>query len=292
MDKPKEPLGNNTSAASNRPIRPVSLRMAGLRSGDGALSVRARPSSLKRNRDRRTNEHRWKVPGERTREARLIPEPLSAPRSEDKARREPARTGRGPYPAWSGRSRGCQLSRATADDVPVACPIGRSTPGTCGHSRLHNPGTYRVKARAYPDRRTVDPLNGLAVHMRPAVRDRASPQSGGGSCARSGHHPGRRCLGPADLPAAVHPPGQRLHSAPHRDPGDHRCAADRPVSQQRPCAPADLRRPGRQLGARGHFRRAARWHGPGLARRRPGLVPGQLADRRVVACLAGSPPGV
>ena len=54
MDKPKEPLGNNTSAASNRPIRPVSLRMAGLRSGDGALSVRARPSSLKRNRDRRT----------------------------------------------------------------------------------------------------------------------------------------------------------------------------------------------------------------------------------------------
>jgi len=29
----------------------------------------------------------------------------------------------------------CQPSFATADDVPVACPIGRSTPGTDGHLR-------------------------------------------------------------------------------------------------------------------------------------------------------------
>ena len=54
MDKPQEPLGSNTSAGSNRPITPVGVRMAGLRSGDGPLSVRARPSGLKRDCDRRT----------------------------------------------------------------------------------------------------------------------------------------------------------------------------------------------------------------------------------------------
>ena len=32
--------------------------------------------------------------------------------------------------------------------------------------------------------------------------------------------------------------------------------------------------------------------GAGLGGRRPGLVAGQLADRRVVACLPGRPPGV
>jgi hypothetical protein len=52
-----------------------------------------------------------------------------------RARPQPARTGRGPSPAHCGRSRGYQPSCAPADDVPVACPIGRSTPGTHGHSR-------------------------------------------------------------------------------------------------------------------------------------------------------------
>jgi len=37
--------------------------------------------------------------------------------------------------ATSTRAPSCRASCATADDVPAACPIGRSTPGTHGHSR-------------------------------------------------------------------------------------------------------------------------------------------------------------
>ena len=47
--------------------------LAGLRSGDGPLSVRVRPSSLKRNCDRRTTSTGEKVPGERIREVTLDP---------------------------------------------------------------------------------------------------------------------------------------------------------------------------------------------------------------------------
>ena len=46
--------------------------LARLRSGDGPLSVRVRPSSLKRNCDSRTTS-KVKVPGERTREVTLDP---------------------------------------------------------------------------------------------------------------------------------------------------------------------------------------------------------------------------
>jgi len=126
--------------------------------------------------------------------------------------------------------------------------------------RLQGPGA--AQHRACPDwahGRSVKWVLPSICNMRPAVRGRVSPRPGGGSCARCGHHPGRRCLGPADLPAAGRPPGQCLHFAPDRDLGGHRCAADRPVSQQRPWAPADLRRPWRQPGARGHLRCGSGW---------------------------------
>jgi hypothetical protein len=72
----------------------------GLRSGDGPLSVRVRPSSLKRDCGRKDNEHRWNVPGERTREVTLDPGDLCGHSGQKtRARPEPARTGRGPSPA-------------------------------------------------------------------------------------------------------------------------------------------------------------------------------------------------
>ncbi len=45
----------------------------------------------------------------------------------------------------------CQPSCATADDVPAACPIGRSTAGTYGHSRT---ARYILS----PANRQADPL--------------------------------------------------------------------------------------------------------------------------------------
>ena len=74
MDKPQEPLGSNTSANSNPPIAPVGMRMAGLRSGNGPLSVRARPSSIKRDCDRRTTSTGRKCLVNVHAKSRLIPE--------------------------------------------------------------------------------------------------------------------------------------------------------------------------------------------------------------------------
>jgi hypothetical protein len=82
------------------------LNLAGLRSGDGPLSVRARPSSIKRDCDRRTTST-----GERclvnVREVALDPGDLCGHSGQGtRARPEPARTGRGPSPARCGRSPG------------------------------------------------------------------------------------------------------------------------------------------------------------------------------------------
>jgi hypothetical protein len=77
----------------------------GLRSGDGPLSVRVRPSSLKRDCDRGTTSTGGKYLVNVHAKSRLTPEPLRTLRSEDKARPEPARTRRGPSPARRGRSR-------------------------------------------------------------------------------------------------------------------------------------------------------------------------------------------
>ena len=84
MNKPQEPLGSNTSAGSNQPITPVGVRMAGLRSGDGPLSVRARPSGLKHDCDRRTTSAGGKCLVNVHAKSCLIPEPLRALRPEDK----------------------------------------------------------------------------------------------------------------------------------------------------------------------------------------------------------------
>jgi len=74
--------------------------MAWRRAGDGPLSVRVRPSSLKRDCGQ-GNEHRWIVPGGRTRA--LDPGDLCGHSGQKtRARREPARTGRGPSPARCG----------------------------------------------------------------------------------------------------------------------------------------------------------------------------------------------
>ena len=58
--------------------------LAGLRSGDGPLSVRARPSSLKHDCDRRTTSTGGEFLVNVHAKSRLIPEPLRALRSEDK----------------------------------------------------------------------------------------------------------------------------------------------------------------------------------------------------------------
>jgi hypothetical protein len=50
-----------------------------------------------------------------------------------------------------------------ADDVPVACPIGRSTPGTCGHSRT----ALHVGS---PANRRADPLHRAAGGLLVALR--------------------------------------------------------------------------------------------------------------------------
>ena len=58
--------------------------LAGLRSGDGLLSVRARPSSLKRDSDRRTTSIGGKCLVNAHAKSRLTPEPLRTLRSETK----------------------------------------------------------------------------------------------------------------------------------------------------------------------------------------------------------------
>ncbi len=64
-------------------VAKISVR-AGLRSRDGPLSVRARPSSLKRDCDRRTTSTREARLVNVHAKSRLIPEPLRTLRSEDK----------------------------------------------------------------------------------------------------------------------------------------------------------------------------------------------------------------
>ena len=74
--------------------------MAAARSGDDPLSVRARPSSPKRNCARRTTSTGGKLPVNVHAKSRLALECLCGHSGQKpRARREPARTGRGPSPA-------------------------------------------------------------------------------------------------------------------------------------------------------------------------------------------------
>jgi hypothetical protein len=82
-----------------------------LRSGDGPLSVRVRPSSLKRDCGRRTTSTGGKFLVNVHARSRLTLEPLRPLRSETMGQAEPARTGRGPSPAQCGRHRAHQPER-------------------------------------------------------------------------------------------------------------------------------------------------------------------------------------
>jgi hypothetical protein len=77
-----------------------------LRSGDGTLSVRVRPSSLKRDCDRRAASTGEKCLVNVHPRSRAWPWSLCGHSGQKpRARPEPARTGRGPSPARCGRSR-------------------------------------------------------------------------------------------------------------------------------------------------------------------------------------------
>ena len=106
--------------------------MGRVRSGDGPPSVRARPSSIKRDCARRptsTGEKRLVNVRQVTLDAgELYGHSGQRPR----ARPEPARTGRGPSPAWCGGSRdsGAGLvayrhAPSPAGSLPLSFPSGR-----------------------------------------------------------------------------------------------------------------------------------------------------------------------
>src|SRR5580693_7037536 len=65
--------------------------LAGVRSGDGPLGVRTRPSALRRDSDRRAIRQRWKLPGECT--CAVMPDPG------DLGAQGPARPSAPSYPA-------------------------------------------------------------------------------------------------------------------------------------------------------------------------------------------------
>jgi hypothetical protein len=73
--------------------------MEEVRSGDGPLSVRVRPSNIKHDCDRRTTRTGRRCLVNVHAKSSLILEPLRTLRPEDKGQAEPARTGRGPSPA-------------------------------------------------------------------------------------------------------------------------------------------------------------------------------------------------
>jgi hypothetical protein len=111
--------------------------LAGLRSRDGPLSVRVRPSSLKRDRARRTTST-GNVPGARTREVTLDPgDHCGHSGLKTRATREPARTGRGPSPTPCGRSPGCFHGRNSRGTRPAAECNARAASNGDSNSSSH-----------------------------------------------------------------------------------------------------------------------------------------------------------
>jgi len=108
---------------------------AGLRSGNGLLSVRARPSSLKRDSGRRTMSIGGKCLVNAHAKLRLTPEPLRTLRSETKGQAGacPDRAQAIPCTVRAGAA----MPAVVRDRIRRArcVPIGVSTPGTHGHSR-------------------------------------------------------------------------------------------------------------------------------------------------------------
>ena len=160
--------------------------LAGLRSGDGPLSVRVRPSSLKRDCARRTTSTGGKMPGQRTREVTLDPGDLCGHSGQKpRGRGEPARTDAG-HPRH-----GCTPSPGRLQREQAAVVQGL---------------TRRV--------RTVPCGRGRRIGRRRTRRSKPSPAAGADASARASHvaRPGRRRIaarvggpGPADRPE----PGNR-----------------------------------------------------------------------------------
>jgi hypothetical protein len=102
----------------------------GVWSGDGRLSVRARPSTFKRDCGRWTTSTGERFLVNVHAKSRLNLETSGdTPVRNQGARPEPARTDAGHPLQGVGQSRREKL------DVPVACPISRSSEGSRGHQQ-------------------------------------------------------------------------------------------------------------------------------------------------------------
>ena len=145
--------------------------LAGLRSGDGPRSGRARPSSIKRDCGRRTREQE-KVPGNVHAKSRLIPETLRTLRPETRARPQPARTG--------------------AQAIP--CKVQACNQRAISHGNQRPLRSLRASQVAWSARlsRKICPIPKLIVRVRyvPRLRSqitRTSAYEGrSADCARSG----------------------------------------------------------------------------------------------------------
>jgi hypothetical protein len=117
----------------------------------GPLSVCTRPSSIKHDRDRGAASTGGKCLVNVHAKSCLIPETST----DTPVRKQgPGGSLPGPdagHPLHGAGDHGLPTVARTEDGVPVACPIGRSTPGTCGYSRT-------ARYTASPASRQAGPL--------------------------------------------------------------------------------------------------------------------------------------
>jgi hypothetical protein len=147
--------------------------------GDGPLSVRARPSSPKRDCARRTTSTGGKPWPTYTR-SHAWPWSLYGPSGQKpRARQEPARTGRGPSPARCGSAccrRACARVTATAatnskhqqSATAHNTRTIRHNPGICPARKTDGRGSARQAPRLLPSRRTTPVPCGRPRNIGPA----------------------------------------------------------------------------------------------------------------------------
>jgi hypothetical protein len=180
--------------------------LAGLRSGDGPLSVRARPSSIKHDCDPRPMSPGGKCLVNVDAKSCLIVESTADTRSATKGQAGACPDRARAIPCTVRVATGPNRSYATADDVPVACPIGRSAAGTYGHSGTTRPIGSPANRQADPLRKPDLLGSGSAVPRTchtlgaPAVNDGNKSR-----VQRAVHQPIRRSCSPpfgvTDLPS-------------------------------------------------------------------------------------------
>ena len=146
-------------------------------SGNGPLSVRARPSSPKRDCARRTTSTGGRAPANVHAKSRLTLEPLRTLRPETKGQAEPARTGRGPSPAPCGQSLHIVVAQL-AEHLPQV--------GVHGVRRDVQPLATAFLKRAVADRRAG--YEAIPCKLR-AVTGQISGQLGGVAYALQAHAP-------------------------------------------------------------------------------------------------------